>query len=212
MIDFDYAARQLAGVWRMAFTRDWEGTPDWRETIDRSVDGVFRSFWAIAFAAPFALLSYVALHRAVKNIPSIESTPLLEAPLGVMLGVEFLSYAIDWGVSIGVIVFLARALDATRNITDTIITYNWAQVFAVALQSIPIVLMGLLGTQAIAGILALPILVIVLVLFWGVFRQAMELKPGMAVAMIFLLTLINIIVNSLVVGVATIFLQPAATG
>ena len=212
MIDFDYAARQLAGVWRMAFTRGWEGAADWRNDIDRSVDGVFKSFWAIAFAAPFALLSYVALHRAVKKIPTIEASPLLEAPLGVMLGVEFLSYAIDWGVSIGAIVFMARALDATRKVTDTIITYNWAQVFAVALQSIPIALMGLLGTQAIAGILALPILVIVLVLFWGVFRQAMELKPGMAVAMIFLLTLINIIVNSLVVGTATMLLQSPSSG
>ena len=212
MIDFDYAARQLVGVWRMAFTRGWEGASDWRDDIDRSVDGVFKSFWAIAFAAPFALLSYVALHRAVKNIPSIDSTPLLEAPLAVMLGVEFLSYAVDWAVSIGAIVLMARALEATRTVTDTIITYNWAQVFAVALQSIPIALMGLFGTQAIAGILALPILVIVLVLFWGVFRQAMELKPGMAVAMIFLLTLINIIVNSVVVGGATMLLQPASSG
>lgn|GEM_PF-773913 len=212
MIDFEYAARQLASVWRMAFTRNWENGGDWRDDLDRSVDGVFKSFWAIAFAAPFALLSYIALRRAAEQISSVETSPLLQAPLGFMLGVEFLSFAVDWGISIAAIIFVARALEATTRITDTIITYNWAQVFAVALQSIPIALMGLLGTQAIAGVLALPILVIVLVLFWGVFRQAMELKPGMAIAIIFLLTLINIIVNSLIVGAASMLLQPSSPG
>ena len=217
MITFNYAAQQLTSIWRLAFTFSDQsyGEPkneDWRNSLDRSVDGVFKSLWAILFAAPFALLTFIALRRAANNIDEIETTPLLEAPLGLMLGVEFLSYVVDWGISIALIIFIARTLNITKTITDTIITYNWAQVYAAGFQSIPIAMMGLMGTSAIAGLLAIPILIVVLIIFWNVFRQAMGLNAGMTIAMIVLLTLVNVIVNSLIAGTANIMLQGPAAG
>ena len=206
MIDFDYAARQISAVLRMAISRPGEET--WRNDLDRSIDGFFKSFWAIALAAPFAILGFVALHRAARIIPDIDSNPLFEAPMGVMVGVNFIAYLADWAISIGAILLIARVIDATKTVTDTIVSYNWAQVFAIGIQTVPIAIMGLTGQQVIAGFLALPIFACVLILFWSIFRRAMGAGAGISVALVVLLTLINIIVRSIVVGLALIFIQP----
>ncbi len=202
MIDIDYAAGQLSAVFRMALARDPANADASLGEIDSSVDGFFRSFWAIALAAPFAIVSVISVRTAARRAPEIETGPLYDSPLAIHLGVEGFGYLLDWGVSIAAIALFARAIGATKAASEAIVSYNWAQVIAHGVQAAPISVIALFGAQSLAPLLFLPVLAFVLVLFWGVFRRAMGASAGMAAAIIILLTLISLIVSSLVTALA----------
>lgn len=206
MISLDAAAQQLRAVWRMAFTRDWEDTSrDWRETLDRSLDGVFQSFWAILFAAPIAFVGFIGVRRAAAQLQPQEISPLLELPMVVMMIIEYTAYLADWAASIAVIVLIARMTKTTATISDTVICYNWAQVYAIGFQVFPILLMMLTGSRELTSISALPILIMVLVLYWGLFRRAMGATPGITIAIIIILTLVSVIVRAIVSSIVLYF-------
>ena len=204
MIDLDHAARQLGAVWALTFPREGD---DWRDRMDRSMEATFRSFWALLIAAPFSFMVIIAVRRAAAASPDIESSALMTAPLIFHLFTELLVYLVDWGVSIAAIVIVARVIEAARHASDAIIAYNWAQVFAAALQSAPLAIIGVFGSAEIAGILAIPALVISLMILWSVFRRALTASAGMAVAMIAIMVLITIVVGAFIRGAATGLLQ-----
>jgi len=202
MIDFEYAARNIRGVWRMAF-----GGGDWRDDLDRSVDGVFRSFWAIALAAPFSLLAFVSLHRAAARSDAIEAPALTDAPLALLLATETTSFLLDWAASIAALVFTARALGAGNRTADVIAGFNWAQVITTVAVTAPIAVLGLTASAEIFSLLYLPAVIFALVLLWRVLRQCLPLDAGMAVALIAMLTVIGLVIRSAVTGGAVLVLQ-----
>ena len=67
MIRLDYAASQIGAVWKMGWNR-----PGWEETLDRTVDGVFKSFWAIFLAVPFSFLGFYSARRFAERTPEKE--------------------------------------------------------------------------------------------------------------------------------------------
>ncbi|MEO1252311.1 MAG: hypothetical protein AAFW81_08205, partial [Pseudomonadota bacterium] len=79
MIDTQYALDHLRGVWRLALRRE-----DWRRGLDISVDGFFKSLWAIALTLPFAFLAFAAAARAVRSSPEYADSDLVRAPLSVL--------------------------------------------------------------------------------------------------------------------------------
>ena len=200
MTDFDYAARQLAGVWKMAWNR-----PDWRETLDRSVNGVFLSFWAAAFAAPLAFLGYFSMRRAAGRMTDFPETTLMDSPAWYALAAEMVGYATDWAVSLITLLFAARTLKAEKRVGDVVIGFNWLQVFIAASQAAPLALLGLTGSAEFAGLIFIPATVLIIALFWGYLRRSLEAGPGAVIALILLLTLIGIVVNSVVSAAAAGF-------
>jgi len=205
MISFEYAAVQLVAVWRMAINN-----PGWRDSLDRSVDGVFRSFFAILFAAPFTIFSYLALQRAAGNLPDIPATPMLEAPLPFFIFWEATAYLLDWAVSLGVIVLVAKAVNAERNVAQTIIAFNWTQVLTAAAQAAPFAAMTLTTNAAIVGTVALPALVFSIFVYWGVLRRGLDVSAGVVIALIGAFAIVGIIVSSIVSQVALLFLRFAS--
>ncbi|MEL7486941.1 MAG: hypothetical protein AAGJ87_06980 [Pseudomonadota bacterium] len=203
-MDVDHAARQLSAVWALAFSRDPE---DWTGRLDRSLESVFRSFWAIAFSAPFVVMALIAWRRTAAASPQIDATALMAAPLPLQLAIESVVYLADWGVSVAAIVLFARALDVSRHAADAIIAYNWTQVFAAVFQSIPVAIAALGGATALVGVFALPAIAVSLMILWAVFRRALTLTPGMTLALIIVMILITIIVGGALREGATVLFQ-----
>ncbi|MBB5517467.1 hypothetical protein [Amphiplicatus metriothermophilus] len=196
-MDLDYAARQIAGVWKMAWNR-----PGWTDALDRSVDGVFRSFWAVVYAAPLVVAGAVSLRRVADRTPSPSADPLLEAPLSVVLGAQMASYLIDWAASVAALVFAVQAAGGRRRVADVIIGFNWAQVMASAAQVAPMVVLAFTGARALASLLLIVAVAFAVALHWGVIRRAAAASVPFAVGAMALLILITLVVSGLVNGAA----------
>lgn len=205
MIGFDYAASQLAGVWRMAWNRD-----GWRDELDRSVDGVFRSFWAAMFAAPFSLLSYYLLRNAAERLPNLPETPILQAPLLFGLSLEAIEYFVNWGAALVALILFARALGAGARISEIIIGFNWLHVFTAAIQSAPLIAFELTGARQLAGALAIASTVLILVLIWGVIRRGVGAPVAQSVGIVVFLMLLGLLVSLLIEEAASLVLQFAS--
>jgi len=190
-MDFEYAARNIKGVWRLAF-----GGPDWRDDLDISVDGVFRSFWAIAFAAPFSVLAFLSARRAALASPDFDAAAIANAPLAVILTADIVGIALDWGASIAALVFTARALGAQKQMAQMIVGFNWAQVIATIAVALPVAVLGVTMSMDLFVLLYLPAVGFALALLWGVLRKSLPLNVSMTVALIVMLTLIGVIINS----------------
>lgn len=209
MISFDYAARQISGVWKLAFPQFQQASALQEDaTLDYTVDGFFKSFWAILFAAPFAILSFITAQRFVEKFDREALTIIQEAPLATMLVINSAAFITDWGFSILAIITVAKALNATNTVANTIIGYNWATMIKTGLNAFVLMMVSFLGTAASA--LAIPITAIVLALLWGVFRRTMNTTPGTTIAIIILLTLISFIVSAGFTGIVSLFLQPTS--
>ena len=202
MIDFEYAARNIAGVWRMALGRE-----DWRNDVDRSLDGVFRSFWAVPLTAPFMLLAFLSARRAAAQSDILANDPLRDAPLPLLLTAETASFVIDWAVSIGVLVLTAQALHAEKRAADVIVGFNWAQLMTYAAIAVPIALLGFSADENIVALFSIPAVVFSIVIIWRVLRACLPLDVGMTVALIAVLTLISMIVDSTVAAAAVLALR-----
>ena len=198
MVPFTYATAHLSAVWRLAFAS--KQSPDtWRDMIDRSVDGVFKSFWAIVYAAPFAALSFISMHRLAPQLDETFRSPLFEAPFTVAFITLFLTYVLTWAVSIIAVTFVAQRAGFARHVSDLVICYNWSQVIIVALQAAPITLVALSPAIAPIGtILAFVSLFVVFILFWRVFRRVLGAGAGLTIALLGLLLIINVIIGNLV--------------
>lgn len=192
MIDFDYAGRHVRGVWRMI-----SGDAGWAEDIDRSVDGVFRSFWAILFTTPFALLSFHAAHRAALASPQYEETVFSRAPAPVVIAGEMLAFGASWLASVVILALAARQFQATRNAAALIVAFNWSQLLTFAAASIPAAVLALTGSSPVFVALALPAIVFSIVVLWGVLRRNLPVTVGVAIALIALLTFAEIAINAI---------------
>lgn len=202
-MDFEYAAKNIKGVWRLAF-----GAPDWRDDLDISVEGVFRSFWAIGLAAPFSVLAFLAARRAALASPDIAPSAITATPLAVILPADIIGLALDWGVSIAALMFTANAIGAGKQSAQLIVGFNWAQVIGAMAISLPVLVLGLTNNMDLFVLLYLPAAGFTLALLWGLLRKSLPLDIGMTVALIAMLTLIGVIINSSVTAGA-VFLYHA---
>lgn len=197
-MDFDYASRQIVASSMMAFARQ-----GWEERLDRSVDGVFRSFQAILIAAPIALVGHFALRRAAARIPDLQASVLLEAPYAYAVSVELVGYIVDWAASLALLIFAARALGASRRVGDLVVAFNWTQIPIALAQTSWLVLLGWAGSGSITAIAMFPAIAVIIALRWGVIRRGAGANAGAATGLIALLMLTGVISGAIVSGVAT---------
>lgn len=205
MIGFDYAASQLAGAWRMAWNRD-----GWRDMLDRSVDGVFRSLWAAVFAAPFSLLGFFLLRRAAERMPDLPEMPLLQATLIFGLSIEIIEYFANWGAALFALILFARALGVGARISEIIIGFNWLHVFTAAIQSAPLIALELTGGREFAGVLAIMSTLLIVALVWGVIRRGVGAPVAQSTGILVFLLLLGLVVSLLIEEAAHLVLQIAS--
>jgi len=193
MIDFDYAGRQVRGVWRMVF-----GGGEWRDDIDPSIDGVFRSFWAFAFSTPFALLAFGAGYRIAASSPEFTKTIYAKAPLAVLFPTEIIALAAYWGASIAALVLAARSIGATRQAGGLIVAYNWGQLLTFIISAIPAAILVITGDLDIFVLFALPVVAASFFINWRILRQSLPINIGVTIFLMALLTVVELSVNSAV--------------
>ena len=202
MISIDYVAQNIRGVWRMVF-----GGEDWREDFELTTEGVFKSFWAIALSAPLALLAFAAARRAVIDAPEFRDTIFAKAPFGLLLLAELGALVLYWAASVAALVMIAKSINASRQIARLIITFNWGQLLTFIIIAGPAALLGMTGDFNLFVLLYLPALFLSLAIIWGVLRKNLPVTIGMTIALIAMITLIEIIINTLVThGVVGLYL------
>lgn len=191
MIDFEYAARHLRGIWQLAADNE-----DWREEMDLTLDGVFRSLWAIFLALPFSLLGFTAAARAIAQTPEYPRTMFSKAPLGVLLGLEVLTMVGAWFISIAILAFTARRIGASKQAAGLIVTFNWSQLFGGMVATIPALGLIATGSLEIFATLAIPSLIFSLFLIWSVVRKTLAADVGVTVAILAVIIAAELGVNS----------------
>ncbi len=196
VVPFDYATAHLSAIWRLGFSP--ENSKDaWRDMIDRSVDGVFKSFWAMVYAAPFAALSFTSTYKVAPQVSEAFRSPLFEAPFPILFLVLFLTYGLTWIINIAIMAFVASRAGYKREVSDLVICYNWAQVPILAIQAIPITLAALSQATASFGfLLAVAGLCMVMILYWRIFRRSLGAGIGLTIALLSLLLIVNVIIGN----------------
>ncbi len=191
-----YAADQIAAVWKMA-----ANDPDWRDRLDASVDGVFRSFEAALYAIPLSVALYAFTLRAAAHTDEFPTAPLVSAPAPAFIGVQTIAYAAEWAASLALLILVARTLGADRRAATLIAGYNWAQAPITAIQAATMGGIAFSGSSALGGALAIPALVLQILILWGVLRRGYERDVGVTIAILGGLILVSIVATSLVVSV-----------
>ncbi len=197
MISLDYAATHLRGIWRLAV-----GDENWRDELDITTEGVFASLWAIAFAAPFAILGVITDSNIAKSAPAYQNSAYAKIPLAVILPTELLSSLIGWLITLAVLGFTARRLGQSRNAAGLIISYNWSQLLAFITILAPACTIALTGNAQLSALIYLGIFVFSIYLFWVVLRRNIEIDVSITIALI-----VGLFALSL--GVSTILLNAA---
>ncbi|NOX83599.1 MAG: hypothetical protein GXP06_11555 [Alphaproteobacteria bacterium] len=197
MINFDYIARHVRGVWRMAFGgNESDGGGD---GMDRSMDGVFASFWAIIITAPFAMVAFTADKQIAASSTEFSNTVYAKTPLPVLFTAEIIALAAYWAASIAALVLTARSLNATRQVAGLIVAYNWGQLVIFMLSTAPAATLIFTGNLNLFALVALPAGIAGVFILWRVLRVSLPLTIGATIFLIVLLTAIKLFVNSVVV-------------
>lgn len=197
MIGFERAARQIGAAWAMAWNRD-----GWRESLDRSVDGVFASFAAILFAFPFYVISYASIRRAAAKAAEKVTDPILTAPAAIAIPSQVLGVLADWFGSLAVLIAIARFVGADKRAAELIAGYNWIQAPISAAQAAPLLIIGLLGASSATTAFYMPAVALVFALLWGVLRRSLETDAMATIGIIALLTLIGLVLQTAVTSLA----------
>lgn len=182
-----YLWSQLAGVLRMATAHR-----DWKDALDRTLDGAFRSLFALPLSAPFVIVTVLAVRRIF--FAAEQRDGLVAAPAFVDLTVSLIAFIMDWGTGLAALLLLARLLGAARNAGDAVVGYNWAQGLVVLAQAAGLGLSALIGDLAVAETAQLGVLVFSIWLLWGVVRRGLAVEVGPAVAVVAALTLLSFVV------------------
>lgn len=190
MMSFDDAARQIAGAFAMA-----SGRENWRSALDRSVDAVFGSFAAFAFSTPLVVLFTLSAKRAALRIPDFADTLYQKAPLALLIIGDLVVYAVDWGVSLALLLGLARATGAGKQAADIIVGYNWLQPAIAAVQLPPIAIMASTASAGAGGLASLPAFAITLYFIWGIIRRGLNATASSAVAILFMLLIVGAVID-----------------
>lgn len=194
MISFEYAGRQLRAVWRLAFSSD-EG---WRSELDGTVDGVFRSLWAIALSAPFALLTFLAGRRVIAQSPDYQQTVFAQAPGALLFLAEMISIVVSWAASLALLAAAARRLNASRRAADLIVAFNWSQFLAFSFAAAPAVAFVATDMVEAFALFALPAIALSTYLLWRVLRRNLPVGVGLAIGLLIGISILKVVVNTII--------------
>ena len=119
-------SRSLEGAWRLFRNRR-----DGLDLLDRSLDGFWRSFWALLLVLPIDAISLLALSRIA-----------VQPPLGEALLARVPTLAIDWVLFPILLALIAKPLGVTKTYVSYVVARNWAAPISWIIVTIPIVLQG----------------------------------------------------------------------
>lgn len=190
MISLDHAANQMGGAWKMAF-----GADDWRTSLGRSLDDVFGSAAAFLLSTPLVVVASIAAKRAATRLSDGVDPAYVAAPLAGLIGVDLLTFAIDWAASLALLVLIARATGAGKQAADLIVGFNWIQPIIVAAQLPAIALIAATASRGVGALIGLPAFALALVLIWGIVRRGLHVQAPQAAAIVAMLIAVGVAVD-----------------
>ena len=175
----------MYGAWRLA--RLDVGAMAW---FDRSAHGVWRSFWAMAFAYPgfLVLLAFRPTPAQPWSLPPPQS-----------LLVETISYVIGWTALPLIIFEIWHWFRREEQSLDFIVAYNWAQLLQIP-PSIVIALVASALTPTLAVALHFVFGVALIAYEWFIARVALRASGLMATAVVLLDLVVGMGVDALAQG------------
>ncbi|MEM9422677.1 MAG: hypothetical protein AAF986_09260 [Pseudomonadota bacterium] len=191
MFQFEYARQQVTAVWKMA-TND----AGWRDQLDTSVDGVFRSAWAVLYAVLFSLAMSFFAWQSMSIADDTPKFPLFYAGKYIFIGVQTSEILIAWLANLVALTLIARNLGADGRIAQIIVGFNWAQPIVLFIQAMAYGVLAFSQSSTLGGIVFLPALVLQVLIVWGVLRRGFERDTGTTVAIIGGILLVDILVTS----------------
>ena len=202
MISVEYAARQLKGVIDISFNGN-----DADNALDNTIDDVFNSFWAIAFAlGPLFLIAAAARQASLELQPS-EAPALAYSPLLVFYGVQVFSSVTVWVASLATLVMTARKLDAGKRAASAIVGFNWMNLLTLLFACVPSLALLISGNAPAFAVLLLPVAGVNIFILWRMLRATLLMSVNITVALFFLLLLIEIITGAVIMEIANAFVQ-----
>jgi hypothetical protein len=134
MINSDYISRAMTGVFRLSL-HDAKGL-SW---FEMTADGFFRSFWAIALAAPLYAYALLGTVRAFEAMPDAGGKSV---SIGVFLGLHALNFLGGSIVFLVAMIPLSRLLELSGRYAAFAIAYNWGTLAIQAVAIIPVLAFG----------------------------------------------------------------------
>jgi hypothetical protein len=179
--------RSVYGAWRLARL-----DPGGMNAFDLTVDGFWRSFFAMVLVAP----AYVLL--------AAQKYAALAEPVGVfrVLVVESLGYVVGWAAFPIAAILLTRLLGLARLYVPLVVATNWAAVIQIAVFMAAVVLARLLGEGA-GALLMLAVTILLVAYQWFVIRTALDTTGANAFGLLAVDLLLSAIVNVLTDAWAT---------
>ncbi len=193
MITLDYVVKNMRGVWNLAFTER-----DWRDDVDCTTEGVFKSFWAIALSIPFVVITFTAVHPTLSTAPQFEETILARTPAALLIFAELVSLVLYWLANVAALVFTARKINASDKVAHMIVAFNWSRLMALAAVATAAFVLGVTGNVSIFVLIYLPAAFFSLSILWAILRKFLPVNIVMTISLITMLILIEIIVDTLV--------------
>jgi hypothetical protein len=171
----DEIVQSLIGAWRLFLDRS-----DAMRYFNVSVDGFWRSFYAIIFILPAYFFIALAERRRIQadSLPDDFDGSAFIVNKG-------LSLALDWVTLPIVLALFAGVLGIGRAYAQFIVARNWGAVLAIAPFGVValLFLLGILGSD-FANIVSLVILVVVVRFNYLIARRALGADVGFAVGIV----------------------------
>ena len=191
-----YVWSHIRGVWGMAW-----GRAGWESELDRTVEGVFRSFFAVAMAAAVMAVVFIGA-RGAADAAAVKEDILLSAPLPAFLIANVFVFFVDWAAGLVALLFSARHLKVDKRAGDALIGYNWSQLIVAAAQAAPLAVLAASRSQAAFVASFFFALMVAIALIWGVVRRGLGLAPNLSTAVVAVLLLVGFIVQRAAYAVA----------
>ncbi|WP_417320008.1 hypothetical protein [Emcibacter sp.] len=178
----------LKAVWTLA-RFDGRGM----QMLDLSAEGFWKSFWAMAVAAPLAFLP-VLIGQGMAEQAGIPST----------FWPSVISYLIHLPLTAFIMIYFLRYMKLDANYAPMIIAYNWSTVIIYAI-SLPLSLIIVGGTigQDVGVLVSLLIAGYIYLYRWFVFRESLRISGWLAVGVLLFQQLAMLLVDMLLLRLIT---------
>ena len=172
----------LAGAWRLMMF-DSGGL----NSLNHSVDGFWRSFFAAVVAVPLFLIANF-----------LHTSELLAAPSSGT-GVHLFRYTLGWIAFPLVMVVLTRLLNRTHRYASYIIAINWLAVPQWALVLV-VSAFGMVLGDSVGNLMPMLLLVLLLSYDFFITRIVLELTVGKATLVVTIGVLLAVLLDTLILG------------
>lgn len=184
----DEINRALFGVWLLA-KRDRRGMA-W---LDLTVEGFWKSFFAMAVAAPTFVLLVIDRYL----------TEGLPGALGLVAVSEAVGYVLGWLAFPIAAIFITRHLGLGARYVPLIVAANWGTVLQITFFMVARLTAGFLPAP-VGGVIMVVATFVVLTYQWFVILVALETTPGTAAALVaidvLLSSLVSLCIEKLLLG------------